>query len=273
MRAPPATEHPAPSAARELVRGAYDLHVHVEPDLAKRRIDDLSLARRFAELGLAGFVLKSHYVPTAERAAVVRAAVPGHRCAGRDRAQRGRRRPQRAGGRDRGARRRADRLAAHGRLRERGRRGRPEAGQAARVAQDPGRVRGRGRGRRAGARDAGRRSRRCSTVVARHGLVLATGHLGRAEIHLAVDQALAAGVATRRRHAPRLPDPGRAGRRAARAGGAGRAARALLRADPHRQGLLGGDVRGDPRDGRRPSTCSRPISARSRTRRSRTASR
>ena len=71
----PATE---PSArARELVRGAYDLHVHVEPDLAKRRIDDLGLARRFAELGLAGFVLKSHYAPTAERAAVVRAAVPG----------------------------------------------------------------------------------------------------------------------------------------------------------------------------------------------------
>ena len=61
----------------ELVRGAYDLHVHVEPDLAKRRIDDLGLARRFAELGLAGFVLKSHYAPTAERAAVVRGAVPG----------------------------------------------------------------------------------------------------------------------------------------------------------------------------------------------------
>ena len=69
---PPSTE-PTPRA-RELVRGAYDLHVHVEPDLAKRRIDDLSLARRFAEVGLAGFVLKSHYVPTAERAAVVRAA-------------------------------------------------------------------------------------------------------------------------------------------------------------------------------------------------------
>ena len=53
------------------MRGAYDLHVHVEPDLANRRIDDLALARRFAELGLAGFVLKSHYAPTAERAAVV----------------------------------------------------------------------------------------------------------------------------------------------------------------------------------------------------------
>ena len=64
-------------ARRELVRGAYDLHVHVEPDLATRRIDDLGLARRFAELGLAGFVLKSHYVPTAERAAVVAPQCPG----------------------------------------------------------------------------------------------------------------------------------------------------------------------------------------------------
>ena len=83
---PQATE---PSArARELVRGAYDLHVHVEPDLATRRIDDLGLARRFAELGLAGFVLKSHYAPTAERAAVVRAAVPGVERSARSRSTR-----------------------------------------------------------------------------------------------------------------------------------------------------------------------------------------
>ena len=67
----------SPSAtARQLVRGAYDLHVHIEPDLVARRTTDVALAHRFAELGLAGFVLKSHYVPTAERAAVVRAAVP-----------------------------------------------------------------------------------------------------------------------------------------------------------------------------------------------------
>lgn len=63
--------------ARELVRGAYDLHVHVAPDVMPRRITDLELAGRCRELGLAGFALKSHYVPTAERAAVVRAAVPG----------------------------------------------------------------------------------------------------------------------------------------------------------------------------------------------------
>jgi uncharacterized protein DUF6282 len=72
------SEHPVPSAtARELVTGAYDTHVHIAPDVMERRIDDLSLARRFASLGLAGFVIKSHYLTTAERAAVVRAAVPG----------------------------------------------------------------------------------------------------------------------------------------------------------------------------------------------------
>ncbi len=63
--------------ARALLHGAYDMHVHVAPDVVGRRIDDLTLARRFSELGLAGFQLKSHYTSTAERAAVVRAAVPG----------------------------------------------------------------------------------------------------------------------------------------------------------------------------------------------------
>src|SRR5690606_29593013 len=71
-------QHPSPSPrGRELVVGAYDTHVHVAPDVVPRLIDDLTLARRFQEVGLAGFVLKSHYVPTTERAAVVRAAVSG----------------------------------------------------------------------------------------------------------------------------------------------------------------------------------------------------
>jgi hypothetical protein len=63
--------------ARELVTGGYDLHVHVAPDVMQRRITDLELAARFLDVGLAGFALKSHYVPTAERAAVVNAAAPG----------------------------------------------------------------------------------------------------------------------------------------------------------------------------------------------------
>ena len=70
--------HPTPSArARELVAGGYDTHVHVAPDVMRRRVDDVTLAHRFAEVGLGGFVLKSHYVPTAERAEVVRGVVPG----------------------------------------------------------------------------------------------------------------------------------------------------------------------------------------------------
>jgi len=63
--------------ARELLRGAYDTHMHISPDVVERIVDDITLARRFQELGMAGFVLKSHYGSTAERAAVVRAAVPG----------------------------------------------------------------------------------------------------------------------------------------------------------------------------------------------------
>jgi hypothetical protein len=71
-----AADVPSPRA-RELVRGAYDLHVHVAPDVMARRISDYRLSGRFAAVGLAGYVLKSHYVPTAERAAVLREAVPG----------------------------------------------------------------------------------------------------------------------------------------------------------------------------------------------------
>jgi hypothetical protein len=65
------------SRARELLRGAYDTHVHVAPDVVERKIDDVSLARRLQELGMDGVILKSHYGSTAERASVVRASVPG----------------------------------------------------------------------------------------------------------------------------------------------------------------------------------------------------
>jgi hypothetical protein len=63
--------------ARDLLRGAYDTHMHISPDVVERKVDDITLAKRFQELGMDGFVLKSHYGSTAERASVVRAAVPG----------------------------------------------------------------------------------------------------------------------------------------------------------------------------------------------------
>jgi hypothetical protein len=69
--------------ARELVRGGFDTHVHIDPDLIARRVDDVTLAGIFAEHGLAGFLLKSHYVSTAERATVVTGVAPGGvRCLG-----------------------------------------------------------------------------------------------------------------------------------------------------------------------------------------------
>jgi hypothetical protein len=72
---------PSP-AARELVRGSFDLHIHVDPDVVGRIVDDVTLAERFSALGLAGFGLKSHYTSTAERARVVNRAVPGVRAIG-----------------------------------------------------------------------------------------------------------------------------------------------------------------------------------------------
>ena len=62
--------------------GAYDLQIHVGPDVIARRIDDIDCAREFVARGLNGFVLKSHYIQTGERAQVVTKAVPGSRVFG-----------------------------------------------------------------------------------------------------------------------------------------------------------------------------------------------
>ncbi|HEX3377248.1 MAG TPA: DUF6282 family protein [Candidatus Acidoferrales bacterium] len=68
---------PVTDSAWKCLQGAYDLQVHVAPDVIERRVDDLDLAKEFLGRGLKGFVLKSHYFPTAERAKVVTKAVPG----------------------------------------------------------------------------------------------------------------------------------------------------------------------------------------------------
>jgi hypothetical protein len=68
----------APSdRARELVRGGFDMHVHISPDVVERKISDVALAARCAQSGLAGFGLKSHYTSTAERARCVTEAAGG----------------------------------------------------------------------------------------------------------------------------------------------------------------------------------------------------
>lgn len=71
-----------PALAKALVRGAYDMHIHSAPDIIPRKADDLDLARRAAEAGMAGLVLKNHFAPTAGRAAQVQGLVPGIRVFG-----------------------------------------------------------------------------------------------------------------------------------------------------------------------------------------------
>jgi len=65
-----------PEAARALLKGAFDTHVHSAPDVLPRKFDDLELARRARDSGLGGFVLKSHYACTADRATIIRKLVP-----------------------------------------------------------------------------------------------------------------------------------------------------------------------------------------------------
>jgi len=68
--------------AWKTLEGAYDLQIHVGPDVIARRIDDIDCAKEFLAHGLKGFVLKSHYIQTGERAKVVTKAVPGSRVFG-----------------------------------------------------------------------------------------------------------------------------------------------------------------------------------------------
>ena len=68
--------------AWKALEGAYDLQVHVSPDVIARRIDDIDCAREFLAHGMKGFVLKSHSIQTGERAQVVSKAVAGSRVFG-----------------------------------------------------------------------------------------------------------------------------------------------------------------------------------------------
>ncbi|MDA0140388.1 DUF6282 family protein [Solirubrobacter deserti] len=197
-------EHPVPSArARELVRGGFDPYVHAAPDFAPRRITDLELAARHLELGLAGFGLMSHYTATAERAAVVNAAVGApmavgsivlnHAVGGLNAtavevaARQGARFVWLPTVSSTGEFDKVERAQLHGNVPVwvRFERELREAGAPPRAVP---------------VLDAERAPlpalRAVLDVVARHGLVLATGHLSRDEIFAVVDAAVDAGVET-----------------------------------------------------------------------------
>jgi hypothetical protein len=198
-----AVEPLAPSGeARDLIRGAFDMHIHIAPDVVPRRIDDVTLARRFAELGLAGFVLKSHYVPTAERAAVACGVVPGVKVMGSVTLNRS------IGGMNALAVEIAAREGARvvwlptvDAINETAGRTKPKPGEKVPVwaaIQYGLRERGIPIEPVAVVDPSGHvlpETRDVLATVALHGLVLATGHLSRDEIFAVVDAALAEGVA------------------------------------------------------------------------------
>lgn len=62
--------------AKDLIRGAYDLHVHSAPDVLPRKMDDIEMAKRIEESGMAGYAIKSHYFCTSERAQLIRQMFP-----------------------------------------------------------------------------------------------------------------------------------------------------------------------------------------------------
>lgn len=60
----------------ELLKGSYDLHIHTEPDVSKRKLNDLEMAKRAQEVGMKGFCIKSHYFATVERAKLAKEIYP-----------------------------------------------------------------------------------------------------------------------------------------------------------------------------------------------------
>jgi hypothetical protein len=69
---PPAT---GPNVARDL-RGTIDIHVHSDPDSMQRTIDGLDAAKAAQQAGMRGIVLKNHFDPTAGLAFLARKTAP-----------------------------------------------------------------------------------------------------------------------------------------------------------------------------------------------------
>ncbi len=61
----------------QTLTGVIDIHVHAAPDSIPRSIDALSLARLAKSRGMRGLVLKNHYEATASLAWIVSQVVPG----------------------------------------------------------------------------------------------------------------------------------------------------------------------------------------------------
>ena len=57
-----------------VMQGIIDMHIHAAPDVRARKLDDLELMEASVQRGVRAIVLKSHNVPTADRAYLVNRA-------------------------------------------------------------------------------------------------------------------------------------------------------------------------------------------------------
>ena len=53
-----------------ILQGAYDLHIHVAPDVIQRKCNDLELAEKVRDAGMKGCVIKCHYFETDRKSVV-----------------------------------------------------------------------------------------------------------------------------------------------------------------------------------------------------------
>lgn len=68
---------PAAPPLASPAQGTIDFHVHSEPDVFGRSLDDVEVAMIAKRKGMRGIVLKNHVTMTADRAVLVMKAVPG----------------------------------------------------------------------------------------------------------------------------------------------------------------------------------------------------
>jgi Family of unknown function (DUF6282) len=71
-----AQDSPSPVPTSGPTTGAIDLHVHANPDVFGRNMDDIDVARLAKAKGMRGIVLKNHVSETASRAVLVMKVVP-----------------------------------------------------------------------------------------------------------------------------------------------------------------------------------------------------
>ena len=67
----------SPDVQDNSLAGVIDIHCHCGPDSIPRTIDAIDLARMAKERGMRGIVLKNHYEPTASLAYITSKMVPG----------------------------------------------------------------------------------------------------------------------------------------------------------------------------------------------------